>query len=147
MDRARGARRGEFENPISLRGETPIIDPRHSLAIVESRFAEGAAARLLFEAKLLTADVGDREVRELQVVDDEARGVRIAVGRRLDSVAEKRQLVTEPMAIGIEQIAGKIPPLGFEFAMRVVVPGKFVPPAGLGDFPISRESSRRQKGN
>jgi hypothetical protein len=46
------------------------------------------------------------------------------------------------MAILIEQVAGEVPPLGFEFAVCVVVPGKFESPARLCDFPITSENIR-----
>src|ERR1043166_150399 len=75
-------------------------------------------------------------MRELKVVDDEAGGVRIAFSRWPDALAEESQFISEPMAVRVENVAGKIPPLRLEFPMTAVIPWDFIAPAGLRRFPI-----------
>jgi hypothetical protein len=75
-------------------------------------------------------------MRELEIVDNEARGLPIALGRGLNSVSKEGQLIAEAPTFGIENIPGEIPPFGFEFAVRVMVARKFAAPSGLGDFPV-----------
>src|SRR3954464_7688243 len=53
------------------------------------------------------------------------------------------QLVTETSALPIGKVAGEIPPLGFEFDVRMMIAGKFITPARLRRFPIA---SRRRDG-
>src|SRR5438270_1991447 len=112
--------------------QIPRINPRQSLAVIKAGFAECAAARLLRKMKLLRRNIGHGEVRELQIVRDEARSVWRALVRRADSLPEKRDLKTEPAAVRLEQITGEIPPLGLEFRMRMMIARELVIPARLG---------------
>src|SRR5687767_12481696 len=82
LNRAGLAGGAEIESAIVAHGERPVIDPGQPCSVVEPRLAKGAPARLLGEVKLLLLDVGDREVRELQVVDEKAGGFRISRGDR-----------------------------------------------------------------
>ena len=53
-----------------------------------------------------------------------AGGVRVALGRRRDSLAEEGQLVTEAIAVGIENISGEVPPLSFEITVSADDPAE-----------------------
>ena len=74
------------------------------------------APRLVFcsKAELLLRDIGDREMGELQIADHEARQRPDRVPRVANPLPEKRQLVAEAAPVRIGDVAGEIPPLGFE---------------------------------
>src|SRR5207302_6165649 len=110
----------------------PIVNPRNAFAIIETRIAKCTATRFLFEMKLFSAHVRDGEVRDFQIVHDEARHLWIALVRRTNSLPEKRQLVAETVSGRIEKIPGEVPPLSFKIGMRKMIARKFVLPAGLG---------------
>src|SRR5256714_6130813 len=143
-DRSEITYRGEIETVIDW-GEIPVLNPRNPVAFVKPGFAKCTTACLLLELKFSASYIRDREVRKLQIIDDEARCVRSPLGRRLNSVPKKRQLVTEALSFSIKKVAGEIPPFGFKFAMSVMVPRKFIAPAGLRDFPIGSKCDNRQR--
>ena len=62
--------RGEIETVVARRAETPVLDPGQPVRIVESGFTKRASAFLFAKVKLLSGNVRDCEVRELQIVDD-----------------------------------------------------------------------------
>src|SRR2546421_1674254 len=109
--------RCDIERVIGIPRECPVVDPGQAAAIIEAGFPKRAATGLLLETKSLTGDIRDGEVRELQVVDDKTGSIWITLGGRPDALPEKRQLVTETMAIFIKEVPGKVPPFGFEIAM------------------------------
>jgi len=82
-------------------------------AVVHRRtgFAESAAPHFLFEAKLLSGDVGNGEVRELQIVNNEPGSARIACR---DGRIPSRKMSVHSRNDGPRnrKVAGEIPPLG-----------------------------------
>ena len=62
----------EIEAILAARTERPVIDPGQALALVKTGLTESSAARFLFEMKMLFRNVCEREMSELQIVDDEA---------------------------------------------------------------------------
>src|SRR5438132_1250783 len=145
MDRARPAGGGDIERIIRIQRERPIVNPGQALAVVETGLTKCAPAHFLFEAETFPRDIGEGEVRKLQIVDDETRCVGIARGPGSDPVAEESQLVTELAAVRVENISGEIPPLGFELRVRVMIPRKFIMPTRLSDFPIRGRRRTRQR--
>src|SRR2546423_1898515 len=133
--RAKINNRDDVETVLGL-VEIPLLDPNQPLAFAKTGFTERPSTRLLVEVKLLARNICDREVRKLQVIDDEARRIRSAFRDRLDPVPEERELVTETTACSIENVAGKIPPFSLEFAVGVMIPRKFVAPTRLRVLPF-----------
>src|SRR5207248_855536 len=135
-DRSWSPFRCNIERVIGIPRECPMVDPGQTTAISEAGFPKRAAAALLLETKSLARDVRDGEVRELQVVDDKTGSVWITLGGRPNALPEKGQFVTEAMVVIVGQIAGEVPPFGFEFAVHVMVPRELILPARLCFLPI-----------
>ena len=121
------------ELPRTNQPQGPIINPGDPVSIGKARLAERSPRHFLRIAELPLADIRHRKMRQLDVVHGETRHRVLPSPRAL---TEKRQLESElPSILGCE-IAGEIPPFGFEIRMREVVAGKFVFPSRQGQRPI-----------
>ena len=58
---------------VALNRERAIADPREAIALIETSFAKSPAAQILAEIKFRARDIGNREMRKLDVVRDKPR--------------------------------------------------------------------------
>src|SRR3954467_1358781 len=79
----------DVKSIASRPAQTPIVDPGEPAGVIESGFAKCTAAHLLGEVELAAGDIRDREVRELQIVDDETGRFRISLRRGPDAMTEE----------------------------------------------------------
>ena len=147
LDRCIRRVRREIERAIGIHSQIPRINPGEPFAVIETCIAEAAAAHFLVKEKPLSRRVSDREMRELQIIHDEARSRSSSLGGRTNSLAEKSQLIAETSPAIVRQVAGEIPPLGFEFRVRMMIAREIILPSRLGDLPIRRHAANRQDGN
>lgn len=122
-----GSRR-KIETIVAIQHERPVFDPCDARAIIETSLTETAATRLLLKTETSAHGVGDCEVRELQIVDDETRFVRAAFRRRAKALAKERDFESKAIAILVFDIAGEVPPFRFEVAVRVMITRKLILP-------------------
>src|SRR4029434_5886248 len=101
---------------------------------------------LWMKEKPLSCRVSDREMRELQVIHDEARRCLSPLDRRTNTLPKKSQFIAETSAMIVRQISGKIPPLSFERIVGVMIARKIVQPARLRDLPVRRHAADGQDG-
>ena len=97
--------------------------------------------------KPLSCRVSDREMRELQVIHDEARSCPSPLDRGTNTLPKKSQFIAETLAPIVRQVAGEIPPLGFELVVRMMITRKVILPAWRRDPPVRRHAAHRQNGN
>ena len=115
LDRGIRRLRREIERTIAIDCQVPRIDPGQAIAVIETGLAETAAARFLVKEELLFRDVRHREMRELQIIDHEARGRRARVPPAAGCPAGKKSAHSRSGGLPrSREVAREIPPLGFE---------------------------------
>lgn len=148
----RNSRRAVFRAQLEFAGrrehQLPVLDPREPrpairVQPVETRLTKRATIQFLQKAKPLPVHVRDGEVRELQIVHDEARRFPAALRRRTNALAKERDLIAEPPARRGAKFPGKIPPLRFELRMGPMITGKFKMPSRQGLTPFTFRAGQR----
>src|SRR5262245_34735048 len=111
----------EVKRTIRIHPQRPSVDPGQPRPFVETGVTEAPAARFVEEEEVLPVLISHSEVREFQVVDNEAGcGPRALVGWA-NALPEKSELVTEALAARIGQVAGEVPPFGPEHFVHMVI--------------------------
>ena len=139
--------RGQFEAELLLRGpslhlknrflgtaEGPVAQLDSAVVRGEVGLAQRAPAEFFGEMEAVGLAVGDGEVTEVDVAHGPG-GAGLG-GDGLEAVPEEGELVAVGVAGGVLQIAGEVPPLGFEFGMGAVVAGELPAPGRQGSRPV-----------
>lgn len=124
----------------------PILDPCNPPAIVKARIAEGPARELLEMMEFPSANVRDCKVGEFDIPLNEAR-CRQGLGRIRDALTKKCELIAEFLTSLGTQIAGEIPPLGFEAGMTTMIRWELVIPPRHRNTPIRKRRRDEEQTN
>src|SRR6202008_1871959 len=113
--------------------ERPVIEPDTQRRCLRAGQAEGFAGELLLEAKAPAGEIGDGEMRDIDLAGTpggcgrcRCRGRRGPPRRcrRQQRDAEKCQLEAEALSVGGVEIARQIPPLLTELRVWSMIAGK-----------------------
>src|SRR5438105_2613280 len=84
-----GRIRGEIKETVTVHAQIPRVDPGEPIPGIETGFAKTPATRFLMEQKSFPVRVRDREMSELQIINDKSRSGCSALGQRTNSLPEK----------------------------------------------------------
>ena len=71
--------------------------------------------------------------------------VRSPLDRGTNTLPKKSQFIAETLATVVRQVSGKIPPLGFELVVCMMITRKVILPAWRCSPPVRRHAAQRQK--
>ena len=126
-----GGGHGESRVRVSLK--CPVGDPNLHVFLGNFHLPKGASTEFFGEEKFSRMDIRDGEVGEGDVTNRPG-GVGLG-GDGLETVTEKGEFVAVGVSVFIVEVSGEVPPFGFKFGVRAVIPRKRPGPRLEGSRP------------